>query len=256
MYQEGLRSDGGTTMHSGGRFSACLVCGYPLYANGGCVFENSRVLRHKNCSKKTLLLAFHKQAEALGLAPQGLLIRRLAELHHRIIQALGDVSLEQFHSTEPEGHLLLLLPGSDLEVRVVFSPYVQSEAIYHEALMTPGELQQQKTRLLARIKEATASAAGAKHNRSTEDLMTSELKNGENHWNGCKKEEITMEILATERLMLKILASAGMDSELVSRPFVACAPKLTEIARQILFTPGEEIYFQATRNRSDLKEAV
>jgi len=243
-------------MHDGKRFSACLVCGHPLFANGGSVFENSRVLRHKNCSKNTLLLALHKQAEALGLAPQDLLTQRLAELYYRIIQALGDVSLEQFQTTEREGHLFLLLPGSDLKVRAVFSPYLQSEAIYHEVLMTPGEIQQQKTRLLGRIKEATAAAAGAGHNHSAEYLMASELKNGEDHWNGRKKEEMAMKILATERLALKILASAGMDRELVSRPFSACPAELREIAGQILSTPDDDVHLQATISKNKLTEVV
>ena len=256
MNHEGSNSDRASTMHNCKRFNACLVCGHPLFANGGSVFENSCVLRHKNCSKNTLLLALHKQAEALGLAPLDLLTQRLAELYYRIIQALGDVSLEQFHTTEPEGHLLLLLPGSDLKVRAVFSPHFQSEAIYHEVLMTPGELQQQKTRLLARIKDATASAAGTGHNHSAEHLMASELKNGEDHWNGRKKEEIALEILITERLALKILASAGMDRELASRPFLACPAEFREIAGQVLSTPGDEVHLQATITKNKPTEVV
>jgi len=227
-------------MHDGKRLSACLVCGHPLFANERLVFEDSRVLRHKNCSKDALLLALHKRAEALGLAPIDLLTRRLAELQHRIIQALADVSLEQFHTAEPEGHLLLLLPDSDLQVRVVFSPCFQPEAIYHEALMTPGELQQQKARLLTRITKTTASAPSANQHQSAEHLVASELKNGEDHWNGRKKEEIAWEILATERLALKVLPSAGMDPELVSRPFAACPPKLKEIAQRILSAPADD----------------
>ncbi len=256
MNQEGFKSDGGRTMHNGKRFSACLVCGHPLFANELLVFEDSRPLRHNHCSKDRLLLALHKQAEALGLAPLGILTRRLAELQLRIIQALGDVSLDQLQTVEPEGCLLLLLPGSGLKVNVVFSPYLQSEAIYHETLITPGELQQQKARLLARIKDDKPSAAGAGRNHSAERLMASELKNGEDHWNGRKKAEIALEILVTERLALKILASAGMDRELASRPFVAGPPELGEIARQILSTPDDEVHPQATRSKNNLMEVV
>ena len=227
-------------MINGKRLSTCLVCGHPLVANERLVFEDSRTLRHENCSKNALLLAFHKRAKAVGLTPIDLLTRRLVKLHQQIIQALGDVCFEQFHTAEPEGHLLLLLPDSDLKVRVVFSPCFQSEAIYHEILMTPGELQQHKARLLARIKEATASAAGASQNHSAEHFVASELKNGADHWNGRKKEEIAWEILATERLALKVLPSAGMDPELVSRPFIACPPRLKEIAQQILSAPADE----------------
>ena len=153
------------------QLSMCLVCGRPLFAHEPQVYEDSRALRHRSCPKSALLPALYRQAKALGLTPLDLLTRRLAELQKRIIQALGDVSLAQFHNPEPAGHLLLQLPCSDLKVRFMYSPYVQSEAIYHEALLPAGELQEQKARLLARINEERPSVAIAMRNDSAEHLI-------------------------------------------------------------------------------------
>ena len=243
-------------MKNGKQLSMCLICGRPLFAHEQLIFEDSRVLRHANCSKDSLLPALRKQAEVLGLTPLDLLTRRLAELQQRIIQALGDVSLEQFHNPEPAGHVLLQLPCSDLKVRVMSSPYIRSEAIYHEALLPPGELQEQKVRLLTRIKGKTLSAPGSAQSQSAEYLMAGHLKNGDEHWNGRKKEDIALEILATERIALRILASAEMDRELVSRSFDANPSKLEAIAQQILSALDEEANGQLTGAKREPAEVI
>jgi len=191
-----------------------------------------------------------------------LLTRRLAELQDRISQALGELSFEQFQTTEPAGHLHLLLCGSDLKVRVVFSHHVQSEAIYREALMTPGELQQQKTRLLLRIREQTPAWAGSLHTGPTERLLADWLivadwlKQAEDHWSGREKEEIARELLATERIQFRVLNSSGMDRELASRPFAPNFSKLEPIAQQILSAEDPENSGQATRTKDAPVEVV
>jgi hypothetical protein len=86
------------------------------------------VLRHRNCSKWRLVLELREQVDTLGLTSLDLLTRRLAELPDRILQALGEVSFEQFHTAEPAGYQHLFLSGSDLKVRVVFSRHVHPES--------------------------------------------------------------------------------------------------------------------------------
>jgi hypothetical protein len=198
----------------------------------------------------------------VGLTSLDLLTRRLAELQDRILQALGEVSFEQFQTAEPAGYLHLFLSGSDLKVRVVFSRHVQSEAIYREALMTPGELQQQKTRLLLRIGEQTPARPGSIHTGPPERLLADWLivadwlKQAEDHWSGRKKEEIARELLATERVQLKILSSTVMDLDLASRPFVPNFSKLEPIAQKILSAEDPESSGQVATTRGDPAEVV
>jgi len=230
----------GKTMNHAKRFNTCVVCGHRLLANEGFPLENPRVLRHRSCSKQRLVSELRERADTLGLTSLDLLTRRLGELQDRILQALGEVNFEQFRTAEPAGYLHLLLSGPDLKVRVTFSRHVQSEAIYLEALMTPGELQQQKTRLLPRIGEQIPARPGSMHTSPSERLLADWLivadwlKQAEDHWNGRKKEEIARELLATERVQLKILSSTGMDLDLASRPFVPNSSELEPIAQQIL----------------------
>src|SRR3974390_2409996 len=186
-------------MNNAKRLNTCFVCRQRLLANEGFPSENPRELRHRNCSKHNLVLELREQAGTLGLTSLDLLTRRLAGLQDRILQALGEVSFEQFQTAEPVGYLHLLPSGSDLKVRVVFGRHVQSEAIYLEALITPGELQQQKSRLLLRIRERRPRRAGSMHSGPTERILADclivagWLKQAEDHWNGRKKEEIARE---------------------------------------------------------------
>src|ERR1051326_1204987 len=159
------------TINSVNRVNTCFVCGDRLLANEEFPLENLRISRHRNCSKQRLVLELGKRAATLGLTSIDLLTRRLAELKDGILRALGEVSFEQFQTTEPVGYLHVLLCGSDLKVKVVFSHHVQTEAIYLESLMTPGELQQQKTRLLLRIGEHTPARSGSMHTGSKERLL-------------------------------------------------------------------------------------
>ncbi len=87
-------------MNNANRLNPCFVCGYRLLANEVFPLENPRVLRHRNCSKQRLVLELREQAETLGLTSHDLLARRLAELQDRILQALGEVSFEQFKTAE------------------------------------------------------------------------------------------------------------------------------------------------------------
>jgi len=244
------------------RLNTCFVCGHRLPANEGRPLANPRVLRHRNCSKQRLVLELREQAATLGLTSLDLLTRRLAELQDRILQALGEVSFEQFQTAEPAGYVHLFLSGSEPKVRVVFSRHVQSEAIYLEALMTPGELQQQKSRLLLRIREQTPAQVASMHTGPPEKsiadwlIVADWLKHATDHWNGRKKEEIARELLATERVQFKILNSTGMDLELASRPFIPNSSKLEPIAQQILSTDDPESGAQLAATRGDPAEVV
>lgn len=252
----------GETMNNAKRLNTCLVCGHRLLANEGFPLENPRVLRHRNCSKQRLVSELRERADTLGLTSLDLLTRRLAELQDRILQALGKVSFEQFQTTQPAGYLHLFLSGSDLKVRVVFSRHVQSEAIYREALMTPGELQQQKTRLLLRIGEQTPARPGSMHAGPTERLLADWLivadwlKQAEDHWSGRKKEEIAREVLAKEQVQFKILNSSGIDIDLASRPFAPNFAKLEPIAQRILSAEDPESSGRVTRTIGEPAEVI
>ena len=249
------------TMNNPKQLQTRFICGYRVLASEKFPVENARGLRHRNCSKQKLVLQLREQAESLGLSSVDLLTRRLAAFHDRILLALGDLSFEQFQTAEPAGYLQLFL-ASDLNVRVVFSRHLQSEAIYLESLMTPGELHQQKTRLLLRIGEQTPTRPGSKHTEPPERLLADWLivaewlKQSEDHWNGRKKEEIAGEILATEQVQSKILSCTGMDLELASR---SCAPmlsKLEPIAQQILAAEDPKADRQVVRTRDHPAEAL
>lgn len=247
-------------MNSANQLNTCLICGHRLLANEGFPFENLRVLRHPNCSKQRLVSELRDRADSLGMSPLDLLTRRLAELQDDILQALGEVSFEQFQTAEPAGYLHLFL-AFDLKLRVAFGRHLQSEAIYHETLMTPEELQQQKRRLLLRIRERTCPRSGSMHSlpeRLLADwlVVADWLKQAEDHWNGRKKEEIAFEVMALERVKFKILKSAGMDLELVLRPFGPKSSKLESIAQQILSAEDPESTGPATRTREELVEAL
>ena len=86
--------------------------------------------------------------------------------------------------------------------------------------------------------------------------MAGHLKNGDEHWNGRKKEDIALEILAPERITLRILASAEMDLELVSRSFDASPSKLEAIAQQILSAPDDEANGQLASAKREPAELI
>jgi hypothetical protein len=196
------------------------------------------------------------------LTSLALLTRRLAELKERIFHALGEVSFEQFQTAEPAGYLHLMLSGSDLKIRVVFSRHVHCEAIYLEPLITPGDLQQQKTRLLLRIRAQTPARPGSMQAGSPERLLTDwlsvadRLRQAEEHWSGRKKEEIACEVLAKGPVQFKILNSSGMDLDLASRPFAPDLSNLEPIAQWILSAQDLESSGRVTRIRREPAEVL
>jgi len=248
-------------MNNSKRLNTCFVCGHRLDESERFDFDNPRALRHRNCSTQRHLSDLRERAESLGMSSLDLLTRRLAELQDRLVQALGAVNFEQFQTAEPAGYLHLFL-GSDLKVRVAFSRHVQSEAIYHETLLVPDELQRQKTRLLLRIREQTRDRAGLIHSEPPERfladcLIVAEwLKHAEEHWSGRAKEEIAFEVIATDRVQFKIVKSSGMDFDLALRPFVPNSSKFEAIAQQLLFAELPESSGPAIITRDELVEAI
>jgi hypothetical protein len=248
-------------MNNARRLNTCVVCGHRLLANEGFPLETPRVRRHRQCSKHRLVSQLRERAYTLGLTSLDLLLRRLGQLQAQILQALGKVSFEQFQTAEPAGYLHLFL-GLELNVRIAFSRRVQSEAIYLETLMTPGELQQHRTRLLLQLRAQTPARACSTHTGPPERLLADWLsvadwlKQAPDHWDGRKKEEIAREVMLTERVQFKLLNSSGMDLELASRPFAPNVSKLEPIANQILSTEDPENSGQVMGTRSDPVEVV
>ena len=240
-----------------------LVINRPRPGNQGTMLSGEPVNSAKRLNtKQSLVLELCERADTLGLTSLELLARRIAALHQRILRALGEISFEQFQTAEPAGYLHLLLSGSDLRVRVAFSRHRQSEAIYLESLMTPGELQQHKMRLLLRIREQTPAGARLMHAEAPERLLSDWLvvadwlKHAEEHWNGRKKEELAYEIIAPVRVQLKILSSTGMDLDPTSRPFVIKSSRLEPRARKILSSEDPDSCSQVKRTREFPTEAL
>lgn len=61
-----------------------------------------------------------------------------------------------------------------------------------------------------------------------------QLKNGEDHWDGRKKGDLSLEILSTERMAIEALSFVDMDHELALQAFAQSPLKLQRLTQQIL----------------------
>jgi hypothetical protein len=184
----------------------CLVCGQAFSANERLVFENPRAVRHHTCPKDKLLNALRKRAEARGCTPKELLVMRLAEMQRRIICALGEVSFEQFCNPGPQGFVSLRLSETAFDISVEFRPLFLLGAICHEALITPGSLQQRKAQLFAQVLERASQQGISMSEDLAKNQLIEQLKNGESHWDGRKKTDLSFEILSAEGIAFKALS--------------------------------------------------
>ncbi len=212
----------------------CPVCGQAFSANERLVFDNPRAVRHLTCPPDKLLNAIRKSAEVRGCTPENLLITRLEEMQRRIICALGAVSFEQFRNPGPQGYVTMRLSETGFDVSVEFRPVFRLGVLYHEALITPGSLQQRKAQLVAQVLER-ASQQGVSMSRDlAENQMIEQLKNGPDHWDGRKKSDLALEILSAEGIPFKALSFVQKDQELAVRTFAESPLKLQQLTQQIL----------------------
>lgn len=217
----------------------CFVCGGALSANDRVVFENARAVRHHSCSKVKLVNALQKQAEARGCAPRELLMMRLAEMQRRIICALGEASVEQFCNPGPQGFVALRLSERGFDVSAGFHPSSLPGAIYQEALISPGFLQQRKAQLLAQVRENASQRGLPMGEDPAKNQMIEQLRSGENHWDGRKKADVSLEILWAEGIAFKALSFAERDRELAPQAFAETPPMLQQLTQQILGRLGQ-----------------
>jgi hypothetical protein len=212
----------------------CFVCGHAFSANDRLVFENARAMRHHSCSKDKLVNAVQKQAEARSCTPRELLVMRLAEMQRRIICALGEVSFEQFCNPGPQGYVTLRLSERGFDISVEFRPSSLPGAIYHEALIAPGSLQQRKAQLLAQVRENAPQQGLPMGEDLAKNQMIEQLRSGEDHWDGRKKADLSLEILSAEGMAFKALSFVEKDPELAPQAFAESPLILQQVAQQIL----------------------
>jgi len=159
-------------------------------------------------------------------------------MQRRIICALGEVSFEQFRNPGPQGYVTIRLSETGFDVPVEFRPVFRLGVLYHEALITPGSLQQRKAQLVAQVL-ARASQQGVSMSKDlAESQMIDQLKNGEDHWDGRKKSDLALEILSAEGIPFKALSFVQMDQELAVRAFAESPLILRQLTQQILHRLG------------------
>jgi hypothetical protein len=174
--------------------------------------------------------AMLKSAETLGCTPGKLLLWRLTEMQRRIIEALGEVSYEQFYNPEPQGFILMRLPDRGFDITVDFCPRLGPPAIHYERLIPLADLEQRKERLLATILSINPSLG----KEAAEHRLLEQLKAGEFHWNGRKKANLALEILSAESTAFRALSFQEEDSEQGLTPFAENPAKLQQLTRQVL----------------------
>jgi len=159
---------------------------------------------------------------------------RLAEMQRRIICALGEVSFEQFCNPGPQGYVTMRLSETGFEVSVEFRPIFCLGAVYHEALITPGSLQQRRAQLVAQVLERASQQGVPMSKDLAESEMIRQLKNGEIHWDGRKKSDLALEILSAEGIPFKAISFVQKDQELALQAFAESPLQLQQLTQQIL----------------------
>ena len=163
---------------------------------------------------------------------------RLAEMQRRIICALGEVSFEQFCNPGPQGFVSLRLSETAFDISVEFRPLFLLGAIYHEALITPGSLQQRKAQLFAQVLERASQQGISMSEDLAKNQLIEQLKNGESHWDGRKKTDLSLEILSAEGIAFKALSFVEKDHELALQSFAESPLRLQQLTQQILGSLG------------------
>ena len=171
-----------------------------------------------------------KSAEARGCTPGQLLLARLAEMRCRIVRGLGQVSVEQFCNSGPEGYIVMRVSKQGFDVDVEFRPFLRLPALYYETLISPGALQERRAHVLGRILEEAPSIG----KEVAEQQLIEQLRTGPNHWDGLRKADLALEILSAQDTAFKAPSFVEKDSELILRAFEERPERLRHLAQEIL----------------------
>jgi hypothetical protein len=148
----------------------------------------------------------------------------------RIVDALGEVSVEQFRNPGPDGFIMMRRSGTGFDIVVEFRPVLRLPALYYETLISPGALQERRAHLLARNREKAPSIGSD----LAEQQFIEQLEEGEDHWDGRKKVDVAVEILSDQNTALKALSFVEKDNELVLPAFEETPRPLQFLAQQVL----------------------
>ena len=185
---------------------------------------------HCTCPREKVRETLLKSAESRGCTADQLLLARLAEMQCRIVRALGEVSVEQFCNSGPEGYIVMLLAGEGFDIVVEFRPFLRLPVLYYETLISPGALQERRSHLLGRILEKAPSIS----KELAEQKLIEQLRTGANHWDGLKKADLALEILCENNTAFKALLFVEKDEELFLPAFEKSPRRLRQLAQQIL----------------------
>ena len=208
----------------------CLVCGQVLSANERPDLGKMSEVPHHTCPSEKVRETLLKRAEACDCSAEQLLLARLVVMQCRIVDALGEVSIEQFHNPGPEGFIVMRKSGAGFDIVVEFRPVLLLPALYYETLISPGALQERRAHLLARIREKASSIG----KDLTEQQLIEQLEQGEDHWDGRKKVDVAVEILSAQNTAFKALSFAEKDEVLVLPAFEESPRPLRQLAQQVL----------------------
>jgi len=189
-----------------------------------------QAVQHHTCPREQAREALLRSAEACDCTAEQLLLARLVVMQCRIVDALGEVSVEQFRNPGPDGFIMMRHSGSGFDIVVEFRPALAPAAIYHERLISPGALQQLKAHLLARMRQKAPSLGSD----LVEQQLIEQLEEGEDHWDGRKKVDVAMEILSAQNTASRALSFVEKDEVLVLPAFEDSPRPLRQLAQQML----------------------
>lgn len=216
-------------------FGTCPVCGQAFSASDRLVFGSPQAAQHHECRFEILVNALRRCADTLGCSPKHLLTTRLGEMQRRIIRALGEISVEQFRNSGPQGFIFMrLVSPTGFEVSVEFRPIFIVDAIYHEALITPGSLQQRRAQLLTQISDEAFRQGIPMSQDVKEARMLEQLKSGESHWDGRKKEDLSLQILSAEYVARRALSFVEKDQGLVVLASAETRTRLEQLSQKLI----------------------
>jgi hypothetical protein len=225
--------------HSPSQLGRCWICARPILPNQRLAFDLLQAVRHHSCPKDKLIHALRDRAAARSCTASELLTARLAEMQRLIVQALGDLSYQQFYSPGPHGYLALHLSDAAFTISVRLSSVVPPDAIYHEELLTPGVLQPARDQSLGQITAAAARQGSPIDHAEAKHRLIDHLRTGPNHWDGRRKLDLSLEVLSTKGTAYKALSFAEHDQDLSLLTFAEYPATLQELSQQILGGPDK-----------------
>ena len=180
--------------------------------------------------ERSFVEALLKSADVCDCTAEQLLQARLVVMQFRIVDALGEVSVEQFRNPGPEGFIVMRQSGGGFDLLVEFRPVLRLPALYYETLISPGALQERRAHLLACIREKAPSIG----KDLAEQQFIEQLEEGEDHWDGRKKMDVAVGILSDQNTAFKALSFVEKDNELVLPAFEETPRALQHLAQHVL----------------------